>query len=391
MMINILLNTTLVLFAAGNAAAFAVGAYLFQDQAISLGTVYLIYQYTIMLQRPIEQITRQIQDLQRAGAAVSRSNELLSQRSGLVGQTNAKSPDLGLHDDLSGALAVTFEQVTFTYPDAPKIISKAKPDDLQEVDKTFQDNQSPILLDDTPEQPLGEAVLCNISFHLEAGATLGLLGRTGSGKTSLTRLLFRFYDPEQGAIRLLLPGATERIDLRDLPLEQLRRRVGMIPQHVQLFNASVRDNLTFFDPSVPDTAILAAIGELGLKDWLDTLPRGLNTELESAGGGLSAGQAQLLAFARIFIKDPGLVILDEASSRLDPATERLIEKAIDRLVQGRTAIVVAHRLSTVMRADQIMILENGDILEFGQRALLASTKGSHFHKLLQTGLEDVLA
>jgi ABC-type multidrug transport system fused ATPase/permease subunit len=236
-----------------------------------------------------------------------------------------------------------------------------------------------------------ETVLCNLSFQLEAGATLGLLGRTGSGKTSLTRLLFRFYDPETGAIRLQPVGASVWSDLRDIPLGEVRRQIGMIPQHVQLFNASVRDNLTFFDPSVPDETIQSALNELGLKEWLEALPKGLDTELEAGGSGLSAGQAQLLAFARIFLKNPGLVILDEASSRLDPATEHLIEKAIDRLVQGRTAIIVAHRLSTVLRADQIMILNNGEVMECGRRATLAADPNSHFYQLLQTGMEDVLA
>ena len=121
------------------------------------------------------------------------------------------------------------------------------------------------------------------------------------------------------------------------------------------------------------------------------MPEGLDTELESGGGGLSAGEAQLLAFARIFLQDPGLVILDEASSRLDPATERLIERAVDRLVQDRTAIIIAHRLGTVQRADEIMILEGGRIGEHGARAELAADPNSHFYGLLQTGLEEVLA
>jgi ATP-binding cassette subfamily B protein len=391
MMINILLNTTLVLFAVGNAAAFAVGAYLFEGEIISLGTVYLIYQYTVMLQRPIEQITRQIQDLQRAGAAAVRSNELLAEKSALVDPSATQPPEVVSHYQLDGALAVAFDQVTFTYPDAPQAITKTGADDTNGTDDIFPNSPEPILVDDTPEHPASEAVLCNLSFHLEAGSTLGLLGRTGSGKTSLTRLLFRFYDPETGAVRLLPHGARDWNDLREIPLGEVRRRIGMIPQHVQLFNASVRDNLTFFDPSVPDTAILSALDELGLKEWLDSLPQGLDTELEAGSSGLSAGQAQLLAFARIFLRDPGLVILDEASSRLDPATERLIERAIDRLVQGRTAIIVAHRLSTVLRADQIMILEHGEVVEFGQRITLAAAPNSHFHRLLQTGMEDVLA
>jgi ABC-type multidrug transport system fused ATPase/permease subunit len=164
----------------------------------------------------------------------------------------------------------------------------------------------------------------------------------------------------------------------------------MVTQNIQLFHATVRDNLTFFDDSIPDHQILDVLEKLGLGEWCRSLPAGLDTVLESGGGGLSAGEAQLLAFARIFLRDPGLVILDEASSRLDPATEHLLERAVDRLIRNRTAIVIAHRLGTVQRADEIMILEGGHISEHGARAALAGDPTSRFHRLLQTGLEEVL-
>ena len=214
---------------------------------------------------------------------------------------------------------------------------------------------------------------------------LGLLGRTGSGKTTLTRLLFRLYDTTGGEIRL---GGKP---LRDLPIQELRRRVGMVTQNIQLFHATVRENLTFFDDSIPDDAVLQALRDLGLWDWYESLPNGLDTELESGGGGLSAGEAQLLAFTRIFLRDPGLIILDEATSRLDPATEHRIEQAVDKLVQNRTAIIVAHRLGTVQRADDILILDDGQVLESGERETLAADPQSRFYHLLQTGMEEVLA
>ena len=160
-----------------------------------------------------------------------------------------------------------------------------------------------------------------------------------------------------------------------------------------MFHATVRDNLTFFDDTIPDARIEQVIAELGLGGWFASLPDGLDTELESGGGGLSAGEQQLLAFTRIFLKDPGLVILDEASSRLDPATEHLIEQAVDRLLHAprRTAIIIAHRLGTVQRADEIMILEKGRIREYGSRPELARDTGSRFYSLLRTGMEEVLA
>jgi ATP-binding cassette subfamily B protein len=213
---------------------------------------------------------------------------------------------------------------------------------------------------------------------------LGLLGRTGSGKTTLARLVFRLYDPSAGRIAL------DGIDIDQPTLDVLRSRVAMVTQDVQLFQASVRDNLTFFNPGIPDERIHAVIEELELGDWYDNLSEGLDTRLETGGRGLSAGEAQLLAFTRVFLRDPGLVILDEASSRLDPATEQLIERAIDRLLRNRTAIVIAHRLGTVQRADEIMILRDGRIVEYGERERLAANPDSRFYHLLQTGLEEVL-
>ncbi len=273
-----------------------------------------------------------------------------------------------------GPLAVEFDGVAFEYQDEGKI-----EDGRLNIEDT--EPQSSIL----NVQSSAERVLHDIAFGLPAGQVLGLLGRTGSGKTTLTRLLFRLYDPTAGAIRL---GGAE---LRQVALADLRTRVGIVTQDVQLFQATIRDNLTLFDREIADERVLAALAELGLRPWLDSMPGGLDTELGPSGAGLSAGEAQLLAFARVFLRDPGLVILDEASSRLDPATERLIERAVDRLLQGRTGIIIAHRLATVQRADTIMILEQGRIAEHGPRAALAADPGSRFATLLRVGLAEVLA
>jgi ATP-binding cassette subfamily B protein len=214
---------------------------------------------------------------------------------------------------------------------------------------------------------------------------LGVLGRTGSGKTTLARLLTRLYDPVEG--RVLLDG----LSAAAADTAELRRRVGMVTQDVQLFRASVRDNLTFFDPGPSDETIMQVLLDLGLADWVYSLPDGLDTRLESGSGGLSAGEAQLLAFTRIFLRDPGLIILDEASSRLDPATEQLIERAVDKLLMNRTGIVIAHRLATVARADDILILERGRVVEFGERQALGADPDSRFAGFLRVGLGEVLA
>jgi ATP-binding cassette subfamily B protein len=181
------------------------------------------------------------------------------------------------------------------------------------------------------------------------------------------------------------------VDLRELRIGELRRRVGLVTQEVQLFQASVRDNLTFFDAAVSDERIMAVLAELGLLEWLARLPRGLDSELESGAGGLSAGEGQLLAFARVFLADPGLVVLDEASSRLDPATEQRIERAVDALLRGRTALIIAHHLATVQRADDILILQDGRMLEYGPRRELAARPNSRFAQLLRTGMQEVLS
>ena len=331
---------SLVTFTLGNVTALAMGAWLFQKGILTIGAVYIIFHYNEMLRRPLETITRQMQDLQRAGGSIARIKELFGMQS---------ATQDGEGDPLSsGALALEFDCVTFSY------------------------NGEDVTLD-------------NVDFCLQPGQVLGLLGRTGSGKTTIARLLFRLYDPALGGIRL------NGVDLRQPKLDDVRTRVGMVTQDVQLFRATVRDNLTFFDRSIPDARVEEVLKDLGLWHWVETLPDGLDTDLESDGGGLSAGEAQLLAFTRVFLRDPGLVILDEASSRLDPATEQLIERAVDKLFENRTAIIIAHRLTTVQRADQIMILEHGHIVEHGPREYLATNANSRFFQLMQTGMEEVLA
>ena len=324
----------------GYTLAFVVGYYLFNGGVIGLGTAFLIIHYMNLLARPLRELTYQVEGLQGVGASIERIEELTGQTPTVQDGPGAALP--------SGALPVSFEHVSFGYD-------------------------------------VTEPVLRDVSLHLPAGKILGLLGRTGSGKTTLARLGFRLYDANGGAIRL------GEVDIRETRLDELRSRVAMVTQDVQLFQASIRDNLTFFDPDLSDDRIHEVLEQVELRDWLERLPEGLDTALETGGRSMSAGEAQLLAFARVFLRDPGLVILDEASSRLDPATERRIERAMDRLLDGRTAIIIAHRLGTVARADDILILESGGVLEYDRREALIARPDSHFSRLLATGLEKVSA
>jgi ABC-type multidrug transport system fused ATPase/permease subunit len=223
----------------------------------------------------------------------------------------------------------------------------------------------------------------DVNVSLSPGRVLGVVGRTGSGKTTLTRLLLRFYDPSAGVVRL---GG---VDLREVRIAAVRARIGLVSQEVHLFHASVRDNLTLFDDDVPDERISAVLHTLGLSSWLRELPCGLDTQLLSGGDGLSAGQAQVLACARILLRNPDLVILDEASSRLDPATDRLVQTALGRLLEGRTGIIVAHRLDTIAYADDILVLEDGQVREHGPRLALAADPTSRFAELLRIATEEV--
>ncbi|MEJ2599975.1 MAG: ABC transporter ATP-binding protein [Anaerolineales bacterium] len=293
-----------------------------------------------MLSIPMVMVRNQIENLQQAEASIKRIQTLAATKSKLSEASNGSLPE--------GPLSVGFQEVNFCYEGDQRVLDE-------------------------------------VSFDLSPGRVLGLLGRTGSGKTTIARLLLRLYDPLDGEI--LLSG----ISPSSIPLRNLRNRVSMVTQDVQLFQATIRENLTLFNPEITDQQIHSALHDLGLAAWIGTLPEGLKTRLNTGGTSLSAGQAQLLAFARIFLTNPGLVILDEASSRLDPATERLIEQAVDRLLKGRTGIIIAHHLETIQRADDILILENGRILEYGERMALAADPNSHFSHLLLTGLGEVLA
>lgn len=326
------------MFSAGVLIGLGVGAWLALRGDITPGIAFLLISYMSKLEGPIEEVTEEMQELQKAAAGLGRLQQLFAITPSLDRSGTESLPD--------EALQVAFDDVTFSYGD--------------------------------------ETVLHNISFSLEPGRHLGLLGRTGSGKSTITKLIARFYDATSGSVSLSGTGIQGVADA------SLRQRVAVITQDVQLFEGTVKDNVTMFVPGYDDDHVETALRDIGLDTWLDTLPDGIHTHLDTGGGSMSSGEAQLVALARAYLLDPGVVILDEPSSRVDPATEAILTAALDRLLDGRTAVIVAHRLDTVGKVDEIMVLDDGIIAEHGARTELASQPESRFAQLLETAQDGLL-
>jgi ATP-binding cassette subfamily B protein/ATP-binding cassette subfamily C protein len=307
------------MFAAGTAAVLGLAAWA----QLTTGTAVLLFQYTMMVRTPFERLIDQLRQYQAALAGLARVRGLLAERRTL--------PEPAAGRPLPGVpLGLDLDHVSFAYDH--------------------------------------DQVLTDVTISLEPGETLGLVGRTGSGKTTIARLILRLYDPCAGAIRV---GG---LDLRAADPASLRRRISVVTQDVQLFAGNVRDNLTLFRPLVGDDRLRAVLAEAGLGDW------DLDTRID--GAAVSAGEAQLLAFARALLADPGLVVLDEPSSRLDPATERRVERSVDRLLTGRTGVLIAHRLSSLSRVDKIAVVERGRIVEYGSREDLMADPAGRFARML---------
>ena len=332
------------LTAGANAIAFVVPILLLRRGDLTVGGAFVLYFYAQLLVQPLANVSQQVEQLQQAIAGGRRVIQLLQLTPKVADGPGA---DLGAAGDAGGgALDVRFDNVTFGYGDDPD-------------------------------------VLHDVTIDVPAGTVLGVVGRTGSGKSTLARLLVRLHDVRDGAITV--GGVDVRLPTR----HQLRDRVVLVTQEVHVLRASVRDNLTLFDATIADDVILDAVERLGLGEWFARLPDGLDTIVREGGAGLSAGESQLVAFGRAFLADPSVVILDEASSRLDPATENVLERAVDALLDGRTGIVIAHRLSTLERCDHIAVLDHGRVVEHGDRAALAADASSRFGALLRTGLDAV--
>jgi ABC-type multidrug transport system fused ATPase/permease subunit len=319
-------------FSAGAVLTLALGAWLAQRGEITVGSTLAVFRFSQMVRVPLEAIADQMRELQKAAAGMRRAGRLLATEPAIVdGDDGVDLP--------AGPLSVDLHGVGFAY------------------------HADRMVLDD-------------VDLHLDPGTVLGVVGRTGSGKTTISRLLLRFWDATDGEVHL---GG---VDVRATTGAQLRRRVGVVTQEVELFRASLRDNLTLFGTvEATDDQLRTVLDEVGLGDWAGRLAGGLDGTVDGATR-LSAGEAQLLAFARVLLADPGLVLLDEATSRLDPVTEAKVAAATDRLLVGRTVVIIAHRLATLDRVDQIVVIDQGRVVEHGERAALASDPRSRFAHLL---------
>jgi ABC-type multidrug transport system fused ATPase/permease subunit len=319
-----------VIMAFGTAAVVGVGARAVLAGDLRPGDVLVFLAYLGTLYQPLNAFSQGAGVFHSAAVQINRVFEILDEPVSI-----ADAPDAITPEKVTGG--ITFENVTFSY---------------------------------TGERH----ALRDVSFHIEPGQVLALVGRTGSGKSTTASLLMRFYDPEKGSI--LLDGH----DLRSVKLAWLRSQVSIVFQEPFLFSATIRENIAFGKPDASDEEIELAARRAQADEFIGKLPDGYDTQLGERGVNLSGGQRQRLSIARAFLKDAPILILDEPTSALDPSTERELLGALEELMAGRTTIIIAHRFSTIRRADRIGVFEEGGMVEFGTRAELMERRG-HFHDL----------
>jgi ATP-binding cassette subfamily B multidrug efflux pump len=308
--------------------------------AISIGALIAFLQYAQRFYQPLTDLSEKYNVLQSAMASSERVFQLLDTPVAIF------TPDGAFRPDVVGG-DIEFENVRFSYKE-------------------------------------GDEVLRGISFRVKPGETLAVVGHTGAGKSTLANLLLRFYDVDSGAIRV------DGVDVREWDLPRLRRSVAMVLQDVFLFSGSVGANIRLGEEAIDDERVRWAANEVHALPFIERLPGGFDSVVKERGAGLSVGQKQLIAFARALAFDPSILILDEATSSIDTETEQIIQKALDRLLQGRTSIVIAHRLSTIQKADRILVMHKGEIREYGTHQELLAQRGIYYRLyLLQYREQDL--
>jgi ATP-binding cassette subfamily B protein len=327
-----------LLAAVGTAAILLYGGTQAIDGAIQIGTIIAFVGYLTVFFEPIQQLSQLYTTYQQGMAALDKIFDLLDTKPDMVDAPDAIDPGT-----LRGEIEM--EGVWFSYAND----ALAREDEGARVDWAMED----------------------VDLHVPPGQTLALVGTTGAGKSTFAKLVARFYDPQHG--RVLVDGH----DLQGVRQQALRRQLGIVPQEGFLFSGSVRENIAFGRPEATLEEIEDAAAAVGATDFIAALPEGIETQVGERGVQLSAGQRQLVAFARALLAEPRILILDEATSNVDVRTEQIIEKGLQRLLAGRTAIVIAHRLSTIRRAGKIVVLEGGSIAESGTHEELIEAGGPY--------------
>jgi ATP-binding cassette subfamily B multidrug efflux pump len=328
----------------------------------SLGVLVAFIQYALRFFRPIMDFSEKYNILQSAMAASERIFKLLDTPVQVVSPAVTKNPE--------GAGRIEFDHVWFAYREGP-----------EESVNAFVGTGAPPVQAEQSSASAPDWVLRDVSFAIEPGETVAIVGHTGAGKTTLISLLLRFYDVQKGAVRI------DGVDVKEMDLVDLRSRFGVVLQDPFLFSGTIGGNIRLGTKRIRDEDVEQAAEDVNLADFIRALPKGFDEEVRERGSTLSTGQKQLISFARALAHEPKILILDEATSSVDTETEFRVRDALSRMVEGRTSLIIAHRLSTVQRADKIIVMHKGQVREMGTHQQLLAQRGIYF-KLYQLQYKD---
>jgi ATP-binding cassette subfamily B protein len=341
-----------ILSAVAIAAVIWFGGGAVLRETVTLGVLVAFMQYAQRFFRPIQDLSEKYNILQSAMASSERVFKLLDTQPEVTSPAAAKKPE--------GPGRIQFDHVWFAYRTVPAAVG----------DGAGGNGASAASADSVPGGP--DWVLRDVSFTIEPGETVAIVGHTGAGKTTIISLLLRFYDIQQGAIRL------DGVDIRQIDLSALRRRFGVVLQDPFLFTGTVEENIRLGTDWIEDEAVERAAEDVNIADFIRSLPGGFQEKMQERGSTLSTGQKQLISFARALAHEPGILVLDEATSSVDTETELRVRSALSRMVEGRTSVVVAHRLSTVQSADKIIVMHKGRLREVGSHQQLLAQRGVYW-------------